>query len=535
MLEACDDPDFEYWPLILIPLFLGLVYFQSASLLIQKFRSTSTAFSLASPRDLTEYWQDLFEPESIRLVADLGTSGTQILVSIVFFGNWLGCRKEARLAFCILGVGCWAVYLIAELVRKLRHICKANCKVGAQHQTQDSRGHSSLADFWQTFWLKYGLPAIWQATLIVFGSTFVSMWFYSSCIFGEFDGICTFTDRPKYALVILCGINIMLVWFRLIFFARGIQSLARPVRVLFRMIRDVFPFIILVLIIMFGFVFALFFVGHVVTGDNDDDEKGVMGRFGTFRTALLYSFFYGWFGELISVEQLVDPPTYQSVATYLFCVICLFVFIVHIILMNLLIAMMSDELSKTSKDVDRELLMVRAELVIDTFEQWIPSISSAHGRGYMSFYDCMRKFTPSFILAYLRQKLFDPARQNIIGNADMSMKYVHPIRERTMTEIQRRYREGDLYPKWVFVLKERDENRAGETTVSKENAKWDYLVDTLTSMQDQITVLEARMVKSLEMLSQQREETVKQASARLLRGPGQSRSELDRHSDGATI
>jgi hypothetical protein len=160
------------------------------------------------------------------------------------------------------------------------------------------------------------------------------------------------------ALSILSALQVLLLWWRVQYFARAFQNMRNTfLNTIVAVIRDVWPFLLLLLITLWGFAgaFYILFRDEQGTTKFDNPWHALTSVFTLMMGDIDVDIFFGSKKPIIGVILLV-----------------VFLFVMAMVLLNLLIAVMSDSATKASDDDGTKFLCSKAEL-IDELESSLPS------------------------------------------------------------------------------------------------------------------------------------------------------------------
>jgi len=177
-------------------------------------------------------------------------------------------------------------------------------------------------------------------------------------------------DVPAYAMVLLGvvlqeldpsssrlkavdGITCLLIWFKLLYYMRPFKLFGPMVYVIFLVIFDIRIFLIILFVVVIGFGNAF----YVINGGKGDDLEAFRSITHSLRTAISYCL--GTF-EL----QDLDNSLYPALMTVLWLV---FMVVVAIILLNLLIAIISESYDKVSAGKIPAWRLEQAKVLIDIY------------------------------------------------------------------------------------------------------------------------------------------------------------------------
>eukprot|EP00210_Caulerpa_lentillifera_P009189 g8761.t1 len=175
----------------------------------------------------------------------------------------------------------------------------------------------------------------------------------------------------------LVAVESLLIWSRMLFYARPFRRTGPLVVTVAAIAKEIVYFLMLSLMIMFGFAMAFqVLYRHVgsssinedkncepcnqtTTNDTDDKYDAMHTAFGTFQKSFFTVFGYT-FGEF-DLEILYNAPR-PITALMLFV---LYVVIIAIILLNMLIALMSEKFTRMHKDKETRYIEAKARAIDD--------------------------------------------------------------------------------------------------------------------------------------------------------------------------
>lgn len=160
------------------------------------------------------------------------------------------------------------------------------------------------------------------------------------------------------ALSVLSALQVLLLWWRVQYFARAFQNTRNTfLNTLVAVTRSVWPFLILLLLTLWGFAgaFYILFRDEQGTDKFDNPWHAITSVFTLMMGDVDVDIFYNSKKPVIGVILLIA-----------------FLFAMSMVLLNLLIALMSDAASKASDDDGTKFLCSKAEL-IDELESSLPA------------------------------------------------------------------------------------------------------------------------------------------------------------------
>jgi len=203
------------------------------------------------------------------------------------------------------------------------------------------------------------------------------------------------THRAILSAVV--GVESLLLWSRMLFYARPFDHTGPLVVTVAAIVHEIFYFLILALSVMFGFALAFCVLyrhvepteddasnanmfnhddaHHTEAGNHDEEEDSTSMHeaFGTFRRSFFTVFRYT-FGDL-EMDVLYNAP--EPVTALILFV--LYVIIIAIILLNVLIALMSDRFARIFKNRKTQLIEARARAT-DDIDSMLSHKSKTHLR-----------------------------------------------------------------------------------------------------------------------------------------------------------
>lgn len=181
-----------------------------------------------------------------------------------------------------------------------------------------------------------------------------------------------FLKDGKRAIVIsaLAAIESLLLWSRMLFYARPFKSTGPLVIVISSIVSDIVPFLVLALCVMFGFAVAFYILYRHVSPDeecpDDDQFQSMHEAFGNFKRTFFTVFSYV-FGDF-DLDDIYKAP--ESNTTII--VFVLYMVIIAIILLNMLIAIMGESFNRILSDEDTRFVKARA-MAIDDIDSMLSS------------------------------------------------------------------------------------------------------------------------------------------------------------------
>eukprot|EP00210_Caulerpa_lentillifera_P009188 g8760.t1 len=175
----------------------------------------------------------------------------------------------------------------------------------------------------------------------------------------------------------LVAVGSLLFWSRVLFYARPFRRTGPLVVTVSAIVKEIFYFLILTLTIMFGFSLAFHVLyrhvgnsstnrdescesyNQTTTNDTDDQHDSMRKAFGTFPRSFFTVFGYT-FGEF-DLEILYNAPN-PFTALLLFV---LYVVLIAVILLNMLIALMSEKFTRMHKDKEKRYIEAKARAIDD--------------------------------------------------------------------------------------------------------------------------------------------------------------------------
>ena len=166
--------------------------------------------------------------------------------------------------------------------------------------------------------------------------------------------ICDIISSNPDANRILASIAVLFMWLKLLYFLRLFAPTAALIRMIVEIIKDISIFLIVFLIGVVGFANALFILSYNLSADNFD-----YFAHGNFILAVIYSYRQG----------LADFDTsfFQSSPeiSYWYLLFILHTVFINIILLNMLIAIMSDSFDKVTEKMEESTLREVCEMMFD--------------------------------------------------------------------------------------------------------------------------------------------------------------------------
>jgi WD40 repeat protein len=150
----------------------------------------------------------------------------------------------------------------------------------------------------------------------------------------------------------------LVLWMKLLYFARGFRTLGPFVRMIVRIIGGIGAFMVVLLVFVLGFSHAFYLLWRdiIIIGDDVD----VTAEYYSQWWVLLTSWFFT-LGDFNAMEDIAGLPSPWLSLTFF----VIFTVVVVLILLNLLIALMGDIYQKIQDDVDNEWLVERARIVLE--------------------------------------------------------------------------------------------------------------------------------------------------------------------------
>eukprot|EP01084_Bolivina_argentea_P097627 175499_1 len=163
-------------------------------------------------------------------------------------------------------------------------------------------------------------------------------------------------DSPiNTTFAILYSIATIVLWIGVANFCVLSQRLGTMVSMIFRMMRDIITFLVIMLIVFFGFTFGLMHcMGEIHTDFTNPIDSGI-----TLFRAILNDFDFTLFVERSSEDKVND-------AKILFGYFIMFLYLIigSLVLLNLLIAMMAKTFSDIKRDNVKYIIFSRFELAV---------------------------------------------------------------------------------------------------------------------------------------------------------------------------
>lgn len=194
---------------------------------------------------------------------------------------------------------------------------------------------------------------------------------------GQFVFLAEGSDRPT--LSALVAVESLLIWSRMLFYARPFNHTGPLVITIGAIVNEILYFLVLALSVMFAFALAFcvlyrhveFNEGSAMNDralgfpdanqmDNGDDHTESMHKaFGTFKRSFFTVFGYT-FGDFDFENQYYAPSPFTALALFVLYVVSL-----AIILLNMLIALMSEKFARIHENRKTRLIEARARAVDD--------------------------------------------------------------------------------------------------------------------------------------------------------------------------
>eukprot|EP00210_Caulerpa_lentillifera_P009518 g9077.t1 len=188
---------------------------------------------------------------------------------------------------------------------------------------------------------------------------------YANVVFLIPFGQLYLLKNGKRAIIIsaLAAVESLLLWSRMLFYARPFKSTGPLVIVISSIVLDIIPFLVLALCVMFGFAVAFFILYRHVNPDSKDEAdsefQSMYDSFGTFKRTFFTVFSYV-FGDF-DLDVIYNAPESNTVLI----IFVLYMVIIAIILLNMLIAIMSESFNRVLSDEDTRFIKSRATAIDD--------------------------------------------------------------------------------------------------------------------------------------------------------------------------
>ena len=156
--------------------------------------------------------------------------------------------------------------------------------------------------------------------------------------------------RPMSAVSLLC------LFVKILYFARGFGRWGTQVKMMFKILEDMQPFLLILMVFVSGFGVAFWIVLH--------DENESFSEPGKSITYVLNLAVYGQ-GELDPMDNTYLTASFGQI---------LMLFI-SLVLLNMLIAIMSDTFDHCVKTAQVDNVVAKAEIVLEMEEIWLPTLS----------------------------------------------------------------------------------------------------------------------------------------------------------------
>lgn len=171
-------------------------------------------------------------------------------------------------------------------------------------------------------------------------------------VFIRFSGVVIDTARMDVPYRIFITANIILLWIRVMYLFVIHPTLGPLQRMIFKMLKDILNFFFVMVLVWVGFSLAFFFI---LAGENNPE-------FIDFDSSLLSSY-------LIFVGAF-EPSWFQDIESFYIqgfvsILLCIYIAIGLIVLLNLLIAMMSETYSNVQSDSMNEFLFGKSKLAYE--------------------------------------------------------------------------------------------------------------------------------------------------------------------------
>eukprot|EP00210_Caulerpa_lentillifera_P009493 g9053.t1 len=221
--------------------------------------------------------------------------------------------------------------------------------------------------------------------------------------------------EDTFSLSAFVAVESLLIWSRMLFYARPFRHTGPLVIIISAIIQEIVYFLALALAVIFGFALAFYVLyrhvespKEVTTEENalyyrnsdehsDDDLRTMHQAFGTFKRSFFTVFKYTY-GD-IDLESLYNAPEPVTALGLLIA----YVIIIALILINMLIALMSEKFSRIYKHRRTRFTEARAR-AIDDIDSMLSSIKNRYWSGQI------KKYLQIAIPSHLCKKMLEGSR-----------------------------------------------------------------------------------------------------------------------------
>jgi len=176
--------------------------------------------------------------------------------------------------------------------------------------------------------------------------------------------IMDFADTKATTLRTVSSVAIVLLWMKFFYFLRIFDSTAPLIRMIVEITADIRPFLLVLVVAIFGFANGFFLLALNRSSEVPEGEESY--RFlTTYIEALRYVYLLG-LGEF-GVDEFAGKD--ETVLWIFFIIASIFILIV---LLNLLIAIMSDTFAKVAATSDQAMMREHLQLIMENKQ--LPSL-----------------------------------------------------------------------------------------------------------------------------------------------------------------
>ena len=267
----------------------------------------------------------------------------------------------------------------------------------------------------------------------------------------------------EYSTRALLSIGSLLLFFKILYFARGFPQWGPLVRMLVTIVEDMrsFLLILMVFVVSFAVAFVVFNASEQIASSkfddvvaDDDDGGGIGAEGGLLVDAMLFVMSSAVFGDKTgytpadsSATDLVLPT--RTMNTFLFSLLMV---IVNIILLNLLIAIMADSYGRVQQYSQLEAMYERASIIIEMEQTMLPLANGLRRWGFAVTF--RYRATRTYLASLVRGKEPSAAPKETLREAWAAR----------VLEIQR-----ENFPTWLHVIKTGGNTNIAGATDDKGN------------------------------------------------------------------
>lgn len=167
-------------------------------------------------------------------------------------------------------------------------------------------------------------------------------------------GIRTYEQRETYTSSSIMAVTTILLWLKFLYFLRPFKSTGPLVRMIFFIFSSIKELIGILVFVIFGFSQSMYLLAYA---DSSLDFSDPM-------TGIINSFLYMMGASQLSQMQQASNP---QLAQFL---LCIFIFIATILMLNLLIALMNNSYGTIQTHQEAEWNRERAKIIVEQFRPW---------------------------------------------------------------------------------------------------------------------------------------------------------------------